>query len=356
MELFQEKQYIQDDDFGKTGKNGWRSPANIALIKYWGKKAVQIPQNPSISVTLNQAYTETTLEWEVTQSPTIEVYFDGDKADSFLPKIQQLVERAKPYLPFLKQLSMKIETHNSFPHSAGIASSASAMSAIALCLLQTEIQLCGCRESAHVFYRKASFIARLGSGSAARSLFPGFTVWGTHTDFPHASDQYAVPLKQVHESFLNLKDAILITDENPKSVSSSEGHARMDEHPYKQGRFKQVENHVRSLHSALQQGDWKRFVEVVEAEALSLHALMLSAEPGYFLFNSQSMVMIELIRSFRAEYDIPVTFTLDAGPNLHVLYPETHKKAVEDFIRSSLAPYTRRIIYDRAGEGPEMIA
>ena len=127
----------------ENGKVTWESPSNIALVKYWGKKKNQIPENPSISFTLNNCKTITTLTFtkkEGTDNFEFDVFLDGEMKNDFKPKIQTFFKRIEVYLPFLKDYHFKIETSNTFPHSSGIASSASGMSALALCLMSIERQ------------------------------------------------------------------------------------------------------------------------------------------------------------------------------------------------------------------------
>ena len=117
----------------------WRSPSNIAIIKYWGKHGVQLPRNPSISFTLNNAFTDMTLSYQAKSKPDGKISLDfefeeRDKIEKFRQKIVAFLETQLPVFPFLIDFDLKIESSNSFPHSAGIASSASSMSALALCL------------------------------------------------------------------------------------------------------------------------------------------------------------------------------------------------------------------------------
>lgn len=177
---------IQEQFIPKTYKNSiekgsytWSSPSNIALVKYWGKKEHQIPENQSISFTLDNCKTTTTLSFSKneTKNFSFEVFLDHDKKDDFKPKIETFFKRIENYLPFLKDYHFKIETSNTFPHSSGIASSASGMSALALCLMSIEKEL-NPGITNEYFIQKASFLARLGSGSACRSLEGDLVVWG----------------------------------------------------------------------------------------------------------------------------------------------------------------------------------
>ena len=123
--------------FKKENKVAWRSPSNIALIKYWGKKEGQIPANASLSFTLSKSYTETKIAYSENENGnnvSIDFLFEGKKNELFEQKIVKFLNSINKYFSFLSKLHLKIESKNSFPHSAGIASSASSMSALALCL------------------------------------------------------------------------------------------------------------------------------------------------------------------------------------------------------------------------------
>src|SRR5690606_10560650 len=200
----------------ESGKVGWESPSNIALIKYWGKKKHQIPENPSISFTLTHCKTITSLSYIKKKKEdsefSFEVYLDNEKKDDFKPKINTLFKRVEIYLPFLKAYEFTIETKNTFPHSSGIASSASGMSALALCLMSIE-RLFQPEMSDGFFNKKASFLARLGSGSACRSIEGDLIVWG-HTDSVKGStDLFGIkyPYK-IHDNFKDYQDTILLVD------------------------------------------------------------------------------------------------------------------------------------------------
>jgi len=154
----------------------WRSPSNIAIVKYWGKHGVQLPQNPSVSFTLDAAHTDTSVTFipkaVISRDISIDFYFEGESNEAFANKIVKFLDSLDSEFSFLRDYDFKIESSNSFPHSSGIASSASAMSALALCLCSIERLLTNTQGNSIDFLRKASHIARLGSGSAARSVYP----------------------------------------------------------------------------------------------------------------------------------------------------------------------------------------
>lgn len=345
----------------ESGSHTWSSPSNIALVKYWGKKDNQIPANPSISFTLNNCKTTTTLRYKRLDNPSesfsIDVYFEGEKKEAFKPKIETFFERIYAYMPFLKDYHFIIETSNTFPHSSGIASSASGMSALALCLMSVEKDL-NVDYADEYFYQKASFLARLGSGSACRSIEGDLIVWGTHKEIEGASDLFGVKYPyEVHENFKNYHDTILLVDKGEKQVSSTVGHGLMHNHPYAEQRFNQAHDNLSRLINVFKEGDLKAFIEIVESEALTLHAMMMTSLPYFILMKPNTLEIINKIWEFRKETGSNVCFTLDAGANVHVLYPESEADSVLEFINSQLVVYCQNghYICDRIGFGAQKI-
>jgi diphosphomevalonate decarboxylase len=336
-------------------KSRWRCPSNIALVKYWGKREFQLPVNPSLSFVLNDACTETSVELMKPASPQVVFRFEGGDS-GFAARIEQYLEHLSVRMPWIGGHSFRIESRNSFPHSAGIASSASAYGALALCLTEIDFRLSGKATDGPDFFRQASELARLGSGSAARSVYPGFALWGKTPLFEASSDEYALPLKDgIHPVFYGLRDAILLVDSGRKEVSSSAGHKLMDEHLFKRSRIAQAHENVNDLYLALLTGNQQKFVEVVENEALSLHAMMMTSNPSFILLKPNTLELIARIRHFREKSAIPVCFTIDAGPNVHLLYFQENEVEVKDFVDQQLLKYceNRRWIDDRIGNGPE---
>ena len=341
------------------GSVGCVSPSNIALVKYWGKKNHQIPANPSISFTLNNCNTKTILRYspKSTEGLSFEVYLDGKKEADFRPKIEQFFERISIYCPFLSNFHFAIETTNTFPHSSGIASSASGMSALAMCIVALEALIYESSDTISL-KRKASFLARLGSGSACRSIEGGLVVWGEHSSILGSSDLEGIAFPhEVHEVFKDYQDAILLVDKGEKQVSSSVGHNLMHNHPFATERFQQAHNHLDALIPILKSGDLNAFISIVEREALTLHAMMMCSDPYFILMKPNTLEIINAIWDFRKVTQIPVCFTLDAGANVHVLYPKQYATEVEQLIQQKLSDYCQnsQFILDHVGKGVELI-
>ena len=344
-----------------SGKVTWQSPSNIALVKYWGKRENQIPANPSISFTLDTCRTTTSLDFQKKEKGTdfdFELFFENEKKESFKPKIIKFFERVEEYLPFLKEYKFTIQTSNSFPHSSGIASSASGMSALALCLMSLEKEL-NPQMSEEYFNRKASFLARLGSGSACRSIKGNLVAWGEHKNIAESSDLYGVEFQHpVHENFRNYQDTILLVDKGEKQVSSTLGHDLMNGHPYAERRFQQAHENLDLLKGIFEKGDLSAFIKVVESEALTLHAMMMTSQPYFLLMKPNTLEIINKVFDFRERTGLHLCFTLDAGANVHLLYPETEKEETLEFIKANLLQYCQneQYITDRVGKGAKKLA
>ena len=335
----------------------FRSPSNLAIVKYWGKYGRQLPRNASISLTLDNAYSETSLEYvekEDNREITLDFYFEGKVNEAFGKRILKFLNSVSDELPFLKAYHLTIHSHNSFPHSAGIASSASSMSALALCLCRMEQQVAYTLPAEEMFYRRASYFSRLASGSACRSLYPYAASWGVTTQIQGSSDEFATPCANLlHDVFKSFHDDILIISQSEKSVSSSAGHELMEGNPFAPLRYELADRNLGTLMQAFAAGDLETFGTIAEEEALMLHALMMTSHPSYILMEGGSVDAIKKVRNFRNDTKLPLYFSLDAGPNLHLLYPDSIAAEVKPFIQAELSKFCEsgRVIEDRVGKG-----
>ena len=356
--MISEKDFIQTN-YTISTENGsfeWSAPSNIALVKYWGKKDNQIPANPSVSFTLNHCKTITKLAF--TKKPndgnfSFDLLFEGQPKEDFKPKIQKFFERIFDYCPYLKDFHFTIDTQNTFPHSSGIASSASGMAALAMNVMSLE-KVLNPTISEDYFNQKASFLARLGSGSACRSIKGNVVVWGNHAEISGSSDLFGVEFPSaLHENFKNYQDTILLVDKGEKQVSSTVGHDLMFGHPFAEQRFSQAHHNLSAIKHVLENGDVEHFIKIVESEALTLHAMMMTSMPYFILMKPNTLEIINRIWKFRNETQTPVCFTLDAGANVHVLYPESTKEKVLQFIKNELVGYCQngQYICDEIGNG-----
>lgn len=336
----------------KNFETTWSAPSNIALIKYWGKKSGQLPQNPSLSFSLDHSKTITTLTAFESNEFDIDFEFGGQTDHKFKKRILKVFNRWALDFPEIKNFKFKIKSENTFPHSVGIASSASSMASLALAVSELESKI------SHIdnISQRASYYARLASGSACRSIYGGFNIWGETFDLG-TSNFYSTPI-HVHPDFQEIGDSVLIVSSEEKSVSSSLGHQLMNFHPYASIRYEAARENIRNLLSALEIGDWQRFGEIVENEALSLHALMMTSNPAVILLRPNSLSIINKVQEFRVKEKVPVYFTIDAGPNIHLIYPLKYKMQVQTFIKYQLLKFTEdgSFIDDQIGDGPNKLS
>ncbi|MBL30918.1 MAG: diphosphomevalonate decarboxylase [Flavobacteriaceae bacterium] len=342
-----------------NGYSVWESPGNIALVKYWGKEKNQVPKNPSISFTLSKSKTITKLRFRPKKNHNENNYsflFNSSVKQSFHEKIDNFFFRIEKYIPAIRDHFFEIESKNTFPHSSGIASSASSMSSLALCLMDFEKKN-NPKITKSYFLKKASFLARLGSGSASRSISGPVVSWGKSEIYENSSDLFGTKFNKINEVFRTYQDSILIIDNQKKAVSSSVGHHLMESNPYAKNRFIQANENINLLKSVLEKGDIKNFIQIVESEALSLHAMMMTSSPSFILMKPNTLSVIDRVIKFRKSTSVPICFTLDAGSNIHLLYPKANFNKIQSFIQNDLIQFcdSKKFINDEVGDGAKKI-
>lgn len=344
--MIENKDFLGNENFIiRDEKVTAECPSNIALIKYWGKYDGQIPANPSISFTLNDCKTKTEMEFFADEPFGVQTFLARNEEVAFSEKIEKYFKNIQPYLPWILKGRYVITTENTFPHSSGIASSASGFGAIAKCLMELDETFRTKNQESRDKNQKASFLARLGSGSACRSLYNGLVVWGESDEVEGSSDTFAVPYPndEVHEVFKNFNDWVLLIHEGQKSVSSTVGHGLMNTNPYAERRFQEARENFTPLKEILKSGDIDQFITLVEHEALTLHAMMMMSEPAFILMKKGTLEVINKVWEFRKETQLPLFFTLDAGANVHLLFPENDKASeIKTFIEKELLPHTQK--------------
>lgn len=314
-----------------------------------------------MSFTLSEAYTDTYVEYDIDPNRAqleLTFSFHGKTHAAFEDKIRKFFMANPDDFPYINQLKINISSQNSFPHSAGIASSASSMSALALCLVHMEQKVYESSLGQAQLFTRASHLARLASGSASRSVYGGLVCWGETEWVTGSSDYYAVPISQgVDPVFLSFENTILMVDKGEKPVSSTAGHALMNKHPYAEMRYYVARDHVNQFSEALANGDIAAFGRLLENEALALHGLMMNSDPSFILLKPNTLSIIEAIREVRDSEDFPWYFTLDAGPNVHVMYPHEVATQARKYIETRLQPFVQDngILYDRVGQGPSAL-
>jgi len=315
-----------------------RAHPNIALIKYWGNRdeILRLPVNGSISMNLGSLFTQTGLEFSPdlpADSLSINHHLIGGAS----------LQRVSNFLDLLRQQAgitffAKITSNNNFPTGAGVASSAAAFAALAVAgsaaldLPMDEISL--------------SQLARRGSGSACRSIPGGFVEWHTgNTD----QESYAVSIAP--PDHWELVDCIAIVEAGPKTTGSTEGHALAPTSPLQNARVMDTPRRLDLCRQALLRHDFEALALISELDSNLMHAVMMTSTPPLFYWSPSSLELMKSIPIMRRA-GLPVCYTLDAGPNVHVICQASAVPIIENRLASM--PGVEQVLVSEVG-GPAQI-
>lgn len=314
-----------------------RAGSNIAFIKYWGvsEPSINLPLNNSISMTLADAFTETTVRWGDAERDSVTL--DGQRLN------EAQAARVVRHLDRLRDLAgstlcAQVVSANNFPTASGIASSASGFAALtvagaaALGLDLTPTQL--------------SAVARLGSGSASRSLFGGFVEWEQGRDHETSVAQPLFPA-----SHWDLCDLVAVVSSAEKAVSSAQGHTLADSSPLNRARVDSLDAALAEVRAAIATRDIERLGPVIERDALAMHAVMMTSAPSLLYWQPGTLEILHAVPGWRTD-GLPVYFTIDAGPNVHLICESAHVDAVQERLEALAS--VQRVIASRAGEAPSV--
>ncbi len=279
---------------------------NLALIKYWGNRddSLRLPANSSISINLDGLHTVTEVTWYAPDGVTDSLTLNGRAAgDEALARCIRHLDAIRTRTGV--QGRAVVQSENNFPTGTGIASSASGFAALAAATCAAA--------GADVDERTLSTLARLGSGSAARSIPSGLVEWyaaDRHED--SYAESVALP------DYWNLVDVVAIVSTAHKQVGSSAGHPSARTSPYQAARVDSAAERLERCKQAYLERDFAMLAEVVELDSTMMHAVMMTSNPPLFYWQPVTLLIIELVRQWRAE-GLRVCTTLDAGPNVHCI-------------------------------------
>ena len=314
--------------------------ANIAFIKYWGNlpEGGNLPLNPSISMTMASCVTRTTIEILPSASAD-ECTLDGSIAGG------ETLRRIAGFLDAVRGMAgrkehARVGSTNRFPTSCGIASSASGFAALALAAATAY--------GLQLDKRSLSRLARLGSGSAARSVFGGFVELRAGTSYEEAfAEQVALPA-----AWPELRDVVVVVSDEEKRTSSADGHRLAHTSEMYAGRLAAVPERAERVRRAVRERDILRLGEAVEEDALSMHAVMMTSKPPLMYWNPDTVGVIRATREIR-EHGLAAYFTIDAGPNVHILTLEKDLPALQQEMASRFGPF--RMIVAAPGPGARLV-
>ncbi len=286
-----------------------RAPSNIALIKYMGKTEDNLPCNASLSYTLHDYQTEVSLE----ENTNADVFVNANEFS------EQAVNRFLAHLAYIKKLFgysgfFKVTSHNNFPHSAGIASSASSFAAVTKCA----VQAIGAKISAE----QMSEISRHGSGSSCRSFFSPWCVWDENG------------ARQANIKLQNLRHELILIDSSQKTVSSSEAHKAVKTSLLFEGRSQRAARRMTDLVATLNENHWEKAYHICWEEFADMHALFATSRPHFYYIQPKTTEWLTNIDRFWATYKDGPIVTIDAGANIHLLW-RTDQMELQKRLRSN---------------------
>lgn len=288
---------------------------NIAFIKYWGNQNqdLRIPANSSLSMNLGELETRTLVSFEPSLKED-QLILDGNPvAGGGLERVRALLDRIRELGKL--STSAKVISQNNFPAGAGIASSASAFAALTLA---------GAKAAGlELSEKELSALARTGSGSASRSIPGGFVEWQAGEDH---ETSYAFSIAEPEH--WNLVDLVALISTEHKEIGSSRGHQLADTSPLQSARVDDADRRLKICRKAILERDFPLFANVVEEDSSLMHAVMMTSKPPLYYWQPGTMEVMQAVEAWR-EGGIAVCFTIDAGPNVHVICLDSEKEEVK---------------------------
>jgi diphosphomevalonate decarboxylase len=312
---------------------------NIAFIKYWGDKdsRLRIPVNGSISMNLDNLFTRTSVSFNPTLTSD-ELQLDGEIVTG-LPH-----ERVSKFLDHVRHMAgisdyARVESENNFPTGSGIASSASAFAALSLAASTAAGLQLGEKE--------LSRLARRGSGSACRSVPGGFVEWQVGED---DASSYAFSIAP--PDHWELHDCIAVVSLEHKDTGSSQGHLLADSSLLQSVRVGDTSRRLDICRQAILGRDFDAFADIVELDSNLMHAVMITSQPRLIYWQPATLAVMQAVVAWRNN-GIPVCFTIDAGPNVHVLTPgEFSSRVIANLVQ---IPGVTRVLSAQPGGAVRLI-
>jgi diphosphomevalonate decarboxylase len=308
------------------------APSNIAFIKYWGKKdeVLRLPENGSISMNLSNLLTTTTVEFNPSfkeDSITIngvQEENEGSRAIKHLDRIRLLAKITD---------KAKVVTTNNFPTGTGLSSSASGFAALTVAAASAA--------GLNLPEKELSILARQGSGSACRSIPNGFVEW---LDGETSETSYAVSIYP--ETYWEIADVVAVVSKNKKEVSTTEGQKLVGTSPFFKVRLANIKSKIELIKKYMAEKNFTAFGELLEAEALELHSIMLTSKPSLIYLLPGSLKIMHLVKKWRQE-GLEVYFTVNTGQDIHLI---TQKKDVHTLVQklAEVEEVSKTIINDPA--------
>lgn len=316
-----------------------KAPSNIAFIKYWGKvnEQLRLPLNSSISMNLSGAFTTTTVEFS-SEYPKDEVQLvDGEFSRDEQDKVIAALDRIRQHANISARA--KVVTKNSFPKGSGAASSASGFAALTVAGFAAA--------GVSLSESELTVFARIGSGSACRSIPDGFVVWekGQNSDSSYAYSLYPY-------TYWDLRDVLVIVDSEMKKISSSAGMEQVTTSPALAARLAAIPQRMEAVKTALASKNLAALGEIIEEDCIDMHHVAQTQHPPVMYWNETTKILIDAVKHWR-QSGLPVYFTIDAGPNVHLIYEGKDEAAVVAEVKKIVGIET--VILNKPAPGTTLI-
>lgn len=308
--------------------------SNIAFTKYWGRKdeKLRLPMNGSIAMSLSNLLTTTTVEFDE-KLKADDITINGEKREKEAAKVVKHLDRIRN-LAGIKTFA-KVVSQNSFPTGTGLSSSASGFAA----LTAAGASAAGLKLN----NKQLSILARQGSGSACRSIDEGIVEW---LDSDTSETSYAKTI--FPKDYWEIADVVAVVSEERKEVSTSDAHESANSSPFMDLRVKGMKKKNADLKKIIKQKDFQKFGELIEAEALELHAIYITQKPSLIYLMPNSLLVMKLCKKWRAE-GLPVYFTVNTGQDIHLIVEKKNVKKLTEKLKT--LPEVKNVIVNYPGDG-----
>lgn len=313
------------------------APSNIAFTKYWGRKdeVLRLPENGSVSMSLSHLLTTTTVEF----SPDFKkdtVIIDGQE-------VKEDVERAIKQIDRVRKMAginykAKVVSKNNFPSGTGLSSSSSGFAALTLAATKAT--------GLNLSEKQLSILARTGSGAACRSIPGGFVEWldGNASDTSYSKTIFP-------KDYWKIADVVAVVSEHKKEVPTSEGHTNAQSSPFMEVRLSHMKKKNILVKKLIKNRNFKEFGELIEAEALELHSIMLTQTPHLIYWTPGTLRIMKLVSKWRTE-GLPVYFTINTGQDIHLICQQKDSSKVQDKLKE--LDFVKEIIKNLPGDGARL--
>ena len=314
------------------------APSNIAFIKYWGRKdeVLRLPTNGSISMNLSNLLTTTTVEFR-SDFEEDTIVLNGKKEDAATSRGVKHLDRIRKLAGI--HTKAKVVTENNFPTGTGLSSSASGFAALTVAAASAA--------GLDLSEKELSILARQGSGSACRSIPDGFVEW---TDGDTSEDSYALSLHKPEH--WDIVDIVAVVNVGPKDVPTSEGQKSARTSPFFQVRLKHMTEKIKRMKQLVQTKDFQAFGELVEEEALELHAIMLTSVPSLIYWLPGTVRMMRQVKKWRSE-GLQVYFTVNTGQDIHLICQRKDAKKIAQLAGEMEG--VKQVIINEPAEGARLV-